>query len=132
VHNFTEYLYEHNICGKKVIIHRHTHKYMLICLKPSPFWVELFVIELTATHTVYLVWSHLKLDKQVLASVPKGRCSKIRGYKGSKCRHSCHFSVIGILSLAKSVIPNFFFANVEFAQILIKIMHVYIIPWLWC
>jgi hypothetical protein len=36
-------------------------------------------------------------------------------------------SVIGILSLAKSGIPNFFFVYVEFAQILIKIMYVYII-----
>jgi hypothetical protein len=45
----------------------HEGTLLLIGLK-SPFWVELlFVIQLTATHTVYLVWLHLKLGEQVLA-----------------------------------------------------------------
>jgi hypothetical protein len=46
----------------------HEGTFLLIGLKSSPFWVELlFVIQLTVTHTAYLVWLHLKLDEQALA-----------------------------------------------------------------
>jgi hypothetical protein len=41
--------------------------------------------------------------------------------------HFGHFSVIDILSSAKSGIPFFFFAYVVFAKIFIKIIQVYII-----
>jgi hypothetical protein len=34
------------------------------------------VVELTVTHTMYLVWLHLKLDEQVSALVSRGGVRK--------------------------------------------------------
>jgi hypothetical protein len=45
----------------------HEGTLLLIGLKSYIFWVELlFMIELAASHTVYLVWLHFKLDEQDL------------------------------------------------------------------
>jgi hypothetical protein len=80
------------------------------------------------THTVYLVWLYLKFDEQVLALLSRDVLfENSEATRTPNAEIPFTFSGTGILSSAKSGTPNFFFAYVEFAQILIKIMHVYII-----
>jgi hypothetical protein len=87
------------------------------------------VVELTVTHMMYLVCLHLKLDKQV------GFSLSIEGvvFENHKVTRSPNADIpVIFLSFAfcrrqKVEYQIYFLAYIVFAQILIKIMHVYII-----
>jgi hypothetical protein len=87
------------------------------------------VIELPVTHTVYLVWLHLKLYEQVLALLSRDVL-----FDNSEATRAPNTDIpVIFLSLAfcrRQKVESqiyFHFAYVMFAKILIKIMHVFIV-----
>jgi hypothetical protein len=79
-----------------------------------------------AEFVMYLVWLHLKLDEQVLALVSSGVVFE-NHEATSMPAADVPFNFRSLAVCRRQTVKSlfFFFAYVVFAEILIKIMHVY-------